>query len=127
MASIGFSPPPGIKAAFQDYCTVLKRTGERHAHWNAVAREFIFRTLSVLSRELKSLRAVKEESPRNFDTVCLAFMSEPTNIVLSTGKATEGLVRFGGYLFYSQVFICKFLVCISYPYVQTLQNPSLNK
>jgi hypothetical protein len=122
MANPDSSPPTSIKAAFQDYCTVVKRTEERHARWNSSTKELVFRTLSALSADLKPLRAIKEESVRNFDTVCLGFMPTPTSIAIREGAAIKGFVKMGGYLFYSQVFNGKVLVGISYPYVEELQD-----
>jgi len=87
----------------------------------------IFRTLSELSVDLKPLQAIKEGSVRNFDTVCLGFRPTPTNIVLREGTVTRGLVKMGGYLFYSQVYNGKILVGISYPHVETLQDARPNK
>jgi len=122
MANTGSTSHASLKAAFQDYRDLEKRTEERQAHWNSNTRELIFRTLSGLSGELKPLRAIKEESVRNFDCVCLGFMPRPTNIVLKKGASVTGLRKMGGYLFYSQVFNGKVLVGISYPYVEELQD-----
>jgi hypothetical protein len=127
MTNIGSTLPAGIKVAFQDYCAVVTRTEERHDCWNSTTKEFIFSILSALSAELKPLRAIKEESVRNYDTVCLGFMPRPTNIVLRKGTAIKGLAKIGGYLFYSQVFNGKILVGISYPCVEELQDAAPNK
>lgn len=116
-----------IKAAFEEYCGVVSQVEERHTHWNTSTKQEIFRVLSSISGDLKPLKAVQEGSIRNFDTVCLGFPPTPTSIVLREGNGAKGLTRFGGYLFYSQVFNGRILVGISYPYVEQLQDPSPNK
>jgi hypothetical protein len=127
MSNLGSTSPTKITAAFQDYCTAVKRTGERQVSWNTNTKELIFRTLSALSADMKPLKAVKQESISNFDTVCLGFRPTPTSIVVREGEGAKGLVKMGGYLFYSQVFNGKVLVGISYPCVETLQDPAPNK
>ena len=116
-----------IKAAFEEYCRLLEQVDERHTHWNTSTKEEILRVLSSISDDLKSLKAVQEGSIRNFDTVCLGFPPTPTSIVLREGNGAKGLTRFGGYLFYSQVFNGRILVGISYPYVEQLQDAPPNK
>lgn len=116
-----------LKTAFQEYLDLEKRTTERQSQWNEQTKDFLLRTLSNLANDLKPLRAVAEESVRNFDSVCLGFKPRPTNIVLKQGAGAKGLIKRGGYLFYGQVFNGKVLVGISYPCVEELQDATPNK
>lgn len=124
-----------VKAAFEGYCSVTKRTEERQAEWNAKTKDLVFRTLSAIVTELRSsataghmkhILATKEESVRNFDTVAIGFPPMPTDIVYKKGNAIIGATKIGGHLFYSQVFNGKILVGISFPYVTELQDAKPN-
>ena len=126
MSNLESTPLDRVKTAFQAYCTVVTRTNERQNYWNSTTKELIYSTLNLLSVDLKPMQALNENSVRNFDTVCLGFGPVPTNIVIHKA-AIKGLVKMGGYLFYSQVFNGKVLVGVSYPYVEELQDPTPNK
>ena len=125
--SAGKNVPAVITDAFVQYQTLLQCTGAHQARWNATIKEFIYQCLSELASSPKPLKAIKDESVRNFDTVCVGFIPSPTNIVIKIGQGAQGLTKFGGFLFYSQVYNGKVLVGISYPYVEKLQDQVPNK